>query len=77
MEMGLIMTLIARIKEPKVTEIDVALEVLCITAKRDETLTTAEIAEVCGCSQSYISEVMRSGIKKLKGSKGLLLREFI
>ena len=75
--MGLIMTLIARIKEPKVTEIDVALEVLCITAKRDETLTTAEIAEVCGCSQSYISEVMRSGIKKLKGSKGLLLREFI
>ena len=77
MDMGLIMISNKRIKEPKITEIDVALEVLCITAKRDETLTTAEIAEVCGCSQSYISEVIRSGIKKLQGSKGLLLREFV
>jgi len=61
----------------RANEIDAALDVLCITARRDEMLTTAEIAEVCGCSKSYISETIRSGIKKLQGSKGLLLRDFV
>ncbi len=49
--------------------IDLALSVLCVTAARDETLTTYEIAEFCDCSQTLISKNMRSGLAKLKKSK--------
>ena len=49
--------------------IDLALSVLCATARRDETLTTYEIAEVCECSQTLISKNMRSALEKLKKSK--------
>ena len=49
--------------------IDLALSVLCATAARDETLTTYEIAEVCGCSQTLISKNLRSALTKLKKSK--------
>lgn len=49
--------------------IDLALSVLCVTAGRDETLTTYEIAELGDCSQTLISKNMRSGLAKLKKSK--------
>tara|TARA_R110001583_G_scaffold15059_2_gene62440 strand:+ start:8160 stop:8372 length:213 start_codon:yes stop_codon:yes gene_type:complete len=61
----------------RANEIDAALDVMCITAERDETLTTHEIAELCGCSQSYISQLIRDGLQKLRGKKGMLLRDFI
>lgn len=57
--------------------IDLGLAVLCSVSKRDETLTTGEIAEVCGCSQSYISLVARTAIKKLQGEAGLKLRGYL
>ena len=57
--------------------IDLALSVMCAVAERDETLTTYEIAEICGCSQTYIQEVYQKGINKLKGDKGLELRKFV
>jgi DNA-directed RNA polymerase specialized sigma24 family protein len=53
--------------------IDLALSVLCIIAARDETLSTYEIADVCGCSQTLISKNLRSGLQKLRNSK---LKEF-
>jgi len=61
----------------KINNIDLGLSVLCATAKRDETLTTYEIAEICECSQTVISQTLRNAIKKLRGNTGLKLREFI
>jgi len=58
-------------------EIDAGLSVLCLLAKRDETLTTGEIAEVCGCSQTLISDISRSALAKLRGKRGQKLRDFI
>jgi DNA-directed RNA polymerase specialized sigma subunit len=49
--------------------IDLALSVFCVTATRDQTLTTYEIAEICGCSQTLISKNLRSALAKLKKSK--------
>lgn len=57
--------------------IDLGLSVLVTVAARDETLTTYEIAEVCECSQTLISQTLRNALKKLKGSKGQKLRDFI
>jgi hypothetical protein len=57
--------------------IDLALSVMCAVAERDETLTTLEIAEICGCSQTYIQEIYRKGIYKLQGDLGLKLRKFV
>ncbi len=48
------------------SEIDVALSVLCVTANQDEVLTQGEIAEVCGCSRGYIDKVEREAMKKIK-----------
>lgn len=53
----------------KTNQIDLTLSVLCVLADRDETLTTYEIAEICGCSQTYISQVNRSALKKLHNSR--------
>lgn len=61
----------------KVNEIDLGLAVMCAAAARDETLTTYEIAEICGCSQTLISKILRSALKKLSGSRGNKLRDFI
>lgn len=61
----------------RLTQIDLALSVMCATAARDETLTTYEIAEVCECSQTLISQTLRNALKKLRGSKGQKLRDFI
>ena len=64
-------------KKAKSKNIDLALSVMCVIAERDETLSTCEIAELCGCSQSYISQLIRDGLQKLRGKKGMLLRDFI
>ena len=57
-------------------KIDLALSVLCATAKRDETLSTYEIASICECQQSYISEISRNALKKLRRELGAELRDF-
>ena len=57
-------------------DIDLGLTVLCAVAKRDETLNTGEIAEVCGCSQQHISNIIRKALEKLRGPKGQKLKEF-
>ena len=64
-------------KKAKSKNIDLALSVMCAVAERDETLTTYEIAEICGCSQTYIQEIYQKGINKLKGEEGLALRKFV
>lgn len=60
----------------RVSEIDLALSVMCTVASRDETLNTVEIAELCGCSQTLISQIARDALNKLRGDAGLKLREF-
>ena len=57
-------------------KIDLALAIMCATAKPDETLSTYEIASICGCQQSYISEIARNALKKLRGNLGIELRDF-
>ncbi len=60
----------------KNNEIDLSLSVLCATAERDQTLSTYDIANVCGCSQVYISEITRTALKKLRGNIGNELRDY-
>lgn len=60
----------------KVSNIDLCLSVLVAIAGRDETLTTYEIAEICECSQTLISQILRNALKKLRGSKGQKLKDF-
>lgn len=55
----------------KVNTIDLALSVLCATARRDESLTTYEIADICECSQTLISKTLRSALKKLRDNNAL------
>jgi len=61
----------------KVDQIDLALSVMCSIARYDQTLTTSEIAQICDCSQTLISEISRKAIKKLQGRAGLKLRPFL
>jgi DNA-directed RNA polymerase specialized sigma24 family protein len=61
----------------KINGIDLGLSVLCATAKRDETLTTYEIAEICECSQTLISHTLRGALKKLRGNAGKKLKDFL
>ena len=61
----------------KVNNIDLALEIMCAVAKRDETLNTYEIAEICGCSQTIISKTLRNALKKLRGNLGEKLKDFL
>ena len=49
-------------------EIDLALTEMCIKAKRDETLTVYAIADLCGCTPSYIGQIERKAINKLRES---------
>ena len=59
------------------SEIDVSLSVLCAVAKRDETLNSQEIADICGCSVSNITLITRGALAKLRGKKGFMLRDFV
>ena len=56
-------------------DIDLGLTVLCTIAQRGDTLNTGEIAEICGCSQQHISNIIRNALKKLRGPRGHKLRE--
>ncbi|AYA63854.1 sigma factor-like helix-turn-helix DNA-binding protein [Alteromonas sp. RKMC-009] len=59
-------------------EIDIALEVLCRLAKPGQCLNTREIAEVCGCSQVTISQIMREALKKARiRAERLQLRDYL
>jgi DNA-directed RNA polymerase sigma subunit (sigma70/sigma32) len=58
----------------EVNNIDLGLAVLCSIAKRDETLNTTEIAEICDCSQQHISNIIRKALKKLRGHAGEKLK---
>lgn len=60
---------------PKVNhEIDVGLDALCRHAKRGQTLTSKEIAEVCGCSFQNIGRIEQTAIAKLRRNR--LLKEW-
>ena len=60
------------------TDIDMALAVLCSVAKPGQCLNTREIAEVCGCSQVTISQIMRNALKKARiRAERLQLRDYI
>lgn len=58
-------------------EIDLALSIMCSISKYDETLSTKEIADICGCSQTLISHISRQAIKKLQGNAGIKLRGYL
>lgn len=60
-----------------VNRIDLALSVLCATAAKGESLTTYEIADICDCSQTLISQTLRNALNKLRGDCGQKLRDFI
>ncbi len=51
---------------PKNSQVELILTVACITAERGETLSTHEIAELCGCSQRYIAQTIKKALAKLR-----------
>lgn len=61
----------------KSNEIDLILTVMCTIAERGQTLNTKEIADICECSQSLISQTIRDALKKLQGPMGSKLRDFV
>lgn len=52
----------------KNTDIDVGLSVLCVLAEYGQTLTNKQIADVCGCNDSYIGEISKRALNKLKNN---------
>ena len=50
-------------------QIDLGLSVLCSVAFPGQTLTTREIAEICGCNAADIKYTQSKAIKKLRKSK--------
>lgn len=48
--------------------IDVGLSVLCAVAGTHETMTRADIAEVCGCSRTRIHQIELRALAKLRDS---------
>jgi len=52
--------------------IDITLSVICAVAKEDETMTFADIAELCGCNAAYIQRLYASALKKLRKNNALL-----
>lgn len=46
--------------------VDVGLSVLCAIARPGETIGVSDIADVCGCSPQYISDLAIRALKKLK-----------
>jgi len=52
--------------------IDITLSVLCAIATEDETMTFRDIADLCGCNKSYIQDLQRSALKKLRKNNALL-----
>ena len=52
---------------PHITKkIDLHLAVLCAVKQPDETLTCADIAEICECSVQLISRIQIEALAKLK-----------
>lgn len=58
----------------KKSQTELVLAVLCSIAKQDETLSTREIAELCGCSQRNITMTINRALDKLRNTR---LIEFI
>lgn len=46
--------------------IDLGLAILCSVAKKHQTITHKDIADVCDCSPQYVSHLERSALAKLK-----------
>jgi transcriptional regulator with XRE-family HTH domain len=51
---------------PEISDLDLGLEVLAALRSEGESFTEADIAEVCGCSQAYISQIAQKAIRKLR-----------
>lgn len=63
------------IKNP---EIDIALHALCVHAKPDQSLTQADIAEVCGCHVNNIQTIEKKALRKaLIRANNLNLQDFL
>ena len=50
-------------------QIDLGLSVLCSVAFPGQTLTTREIAEICGCDAANIKYTQTKALKKLRKNK--------
>lgn len=53
-------------KRPVNIDVEIGLDVICIYLTEGETLTWAEIADICGCSKSLIKSIEVNAIKKLR-----------
>jgi len=53
----------------KQKRIDLGLSVLCSVAFPGQTLTTREIAEICGCDAANIKYTQTKALKKLRKNK--------
>ena len=54
------------------TDIDIGLAALTDNAGREQTLSSKDIAEVCNCTRSYIYELEKKALAKLRKNKILL-----
>lgn len=64
----------------KSNDVDLGLSVLCVVSQRDDTLSTKDIADVCGCSRNNIDEIEKRALKKLRAkfkSNNFKLDDFI
>ncbi len=48
-----------------INEIDLSLSICCIIKQEGQTLTQAELADICGCSRSLIYSIEKSARKKI------------
>ncbi len=55
---------IRRLKMRHGNNIDLSLSVMCVVAKPGETLSCRQIAEVCGCSTTYIRYIYTNAMRK-------------
>ena len=51
---------------PPNKNIDMKLSVLCAVMERDDTMTLREIADFCECRNSYICDVEKKALEKIK-----------
>ena len=52
--------------QPPNPDIDIGLAALCQYAEYGQTLTQQEIAEVCGCTRSFIYQLEHKALRKLR-----------
>lgn len=66
----------SRLAEQRI-DIELGLTALCQFAHDGQTLTCADIADVCNCSQQAISNIQLEAMKKLKSKTILMLKNHL